>query len=143
MSVIHSTEAPPLGVRRLIAPVSLALALSVFLFRLWDLQIARSSELSNISRKFATVDDTTLPARGLIVDRNGATVASVSPTFVLYAHPDELRKKQNRGSIERLADLLGDNPYRMIQKIKQSTMAEPLAKGIGKDVANRINKNKT
>lgn len=107
MSVIHAPQAPPLGLRQSIAPAALGVCLSLFLFRLWDLQVARAHEFRELAEGSHTVEDLSQAARGMVVDRNGLPLATVWPTYVLFVRPEEVRKQENRGLLEKIADRSG------------------------------------
>lgn len=115
MAAFHTTESPPLTARNLLAPIGLGVCLLVFLFRLWDLQVARYGEFKALVERSGTVSDSHLPPRGTVVDRHGALVATVEPTYVLLVQPDQVAAPRNRCVLDRLADVLRIRPLSLYQ----------------------------
>ena len=107
MSVIHAPRRPEMDLRLVAFPAVTFGLLGLLAMRLWYFQVVKAPEL--VERAEATrVLPTARPApRGLIVDRNGATVAGVRPQLVVTAVYDVVSKKENAWVVGEVASMLG------------------------------------
>ena len=142
MSVIHAPRRPELDLRLIAFPVVTFGLFSVLAMRLWYFQVVKSSEL--IERADATrVQPTSRPApRGIIVDRNGETIAGVRPQLVVTAIYDVVMKKENVWVVQRLAEMLGVDVKKLQSKFEDAkrnrSQAMPIFYGAPNDVGARI-----
>jgi len=142
MSVIHAPRRPELDMRLLAFPVVTFGLFSVLAMRLWYFQVVKSSEL--IERAEATrVQPTSRPApRGIIVDRNGETIAGVRPQLVVTAIYDVVNKKENAWVVPHLAQMLGVDKKKLQSKLEDAkrnrSQAMPIYYGAPNDVGARI-----
>ena len=88
-----------------ILPALVILGLLIVLFRLWYLQVVRGHALSQQALQGRTVSIAVSPPRGLITDRKGVPLASVSPSLALMVVPGELAGKEE--AISRLVKICG------------------------------------
>ena len=89
------------------------------------------------------VQPTSRPApRGLIVDRDGATVAAVRPQLVVTAVYDVVSKKPNRWVVDAVAKLLGADPKKIRAKVEDARRNRsepmPIYFGAAPEVGSRI-----
>lgn len=142
MSVIHAPRRPELDARLIAFPVVTGVLLSVLAMRLWYFQVVKASELQE--RAEATrVQPTSRPApRGLIVDRNGETVAGVRPELVVTAVYDVVAKKENRWIVDKLATMLNVPASKLWDKVQDAkrnrSQAMPIFFGAPTDVGTQI-----
>ena len=117
MSVIHAPRRPELDLRLVAFPAVTFGLLGMLAMRLWYFQVVKAPEL--VERAEATrVLPTARPApRGLIVDRNGTTIAGVRPQLVVTAVYDTVAKKENAWVVGRLATMLGVDKRKLEAKL--------------------------
>ena len=84
-------------------PALVLLGLLVILFRLWYLQVVRGNALSQQALQGRTVSIAVSPPRGVITDRKGVPLASVTPSLALMVVPGELAG--NEEAITRLVKI--------------------------------------
>ena len=142
MSVIHAPRRPELDARLIAFPAVTFGLLGVLAMRLWYFQVVKAPEL--VERAEATrVQPTPRPApRGLILDRNGATIAGVRPQLVVTAVYDVVSKKENKWVIPRVAALLGVEAKRLQAKVEEArrnrSLPMPIYFNAPIDVGSRI-----
>jgi penicillin-binding protein 2 len=120
MSVIHAPRRPELDPRLIAFPVITFGLFGVLAMRLWYFQVVKAPEL--VERAEATrVQPTSRPApRGIIVDRNGETVAGVRPQLVVTAIYDVVSKKENAWVIDKVAQMLGADIKKLNAKLQDA-----------------------
>jgi penicillin-binding protein 2 len=120
MSVIHAPRRPELDPRLIAFPVITFGLFGILAMRLWYFQVVKAPEL--VERAEATrVQPTSRPApRGIIVDRNGITVAAVRPQLVVTAIYDVVSKKQNAWVIDKVAEMLGADIKKLKAKLQDA-----------------------
>ena len=142
MSVIHAPRRPELDLRLVAFPAVTFGLLGVLAARLWYFQVVKAPEL--LERAEATrVQPTARPApRGLIVDRDGATIAGVRPQLVVTAIYDVVSKKENRWVVDQVAAMLGADPKKIRAKVEDAKRNRsepmPIYFGAPTDVGSRI-----
>ncbi len=105
MSVIHAPREPEIGLRNILFLVVVCAAFLAFLFRLWYLQVVASDELAARAHAFRMTKVETLAPRGLIVDRDGRSIAGVRSEIVLTAIPGIVGKQP--WILDKVASILG------------------------------------
>lgn len=140
MSVIHEERGTILDLRLLIFPGVVVLALSIFLFRLWVLQVVQEDELRlRAERMRSTAVSLTAP-RGLIVDRKGRPLAAVQSQYVVTGIPKLL--KSNPETLNRVAGILGVQVAALEDKLKDGAwrpnLPTPIHEGATSEQATRI-----
>ncbi len=93
----------------------LEFVLFILIGRLWYLQILHGDELSARAEMVRTRLLRVPPPRGLIVDRNGKTVATNRAQIVISVYPDQLR--QNPERILLVAQRLGITPEELSELV--------------------------
>ena len=142
MSVIHAPRRPELDARLIAFPVVTFGLLGALGMRLWYFQVVKAPEL--VERAEATrVQPTPRPApRGLILDRNGATIAGVRPQLVVTAVYDTVSRKENKWVVPRVAALLGVEAKRLQAKVEEAkrnrSLPMPIYFNAPIDVGSRI-----
>ena len=142
MSVIHAPRRPELDPRLIAFPAVTFGLLGLLAMRLWYFQVVKAPEL--VERAEATrVLPTARPApRGLIVDRNGATIAGVRPHFVVTAVYDVVSKKENAWVVGQVASMLGVDRRKLAAKLEDAkrnrSQPVPIYFGAPNDVGARI-----
>lgn len=104
MSIIHAPEETALDLRQLLIPGVILLFLTVYVSRLWFLQVVISDDLKEEASRTQEITTRVLAPRGEIIDRSGHILATVRPRWVVTAIPSEIRK--NPKTIQYVADLL-------------------------------------
>lgn len=102
--------------RRRVLKVTLLVMLAILSVRLYQLQLLYHTELGKKSEDNIVRSIVKEPIRGYIVDRNGALVADVGPSFSVTVTPAEFDMR----NLPLLASLLG---------IDQGALADRIAKG--------------
>ena len=103
--MIHQERGNSIDLRQLIFPAVVVVAFSFFLFRLWMLQVVQAEELqTKVERLKSTMVEVEAP-RGLIVDRQGRTLAGVRSEYIVTAIPQVMKKHPE--VLEKLAFLTG------------------------------------
>lgn len=139
MSVIHTHRRPELGIRQLVLPVALLLAVGLILVRLWYLQVVLSDDL--VARAATFQLKVLRPApRGLVYDRNGALVAGVRSELVVLVQPNEA--KTHPEILDRLANILAVPVETLQDRLKKETwrpyVPAPVFRGATVEAASRI-----
>ncbi len=107
-----------------IVPSVVAIGLAALLFRLWFLQIVRGDELSRRAEMRNEIRREIPAPRGLIVDRNGRPLASVTPRLAVMVTPDGIANDMN--AIHTLASLMGDDAAALKKAIKDNSFRKQL-----------------
>lgn len=142
MSVIHAPRRPNLDLRLIAFPTITFGLLGVLAMRLWYFQVVKSPEL--VERAEATrVQSSSRPSpRGLILDRNGETLAGVRPELVVTAVYDVVSKKENRWVIDHIAAMLKADPKKILAKVEDAkrnrSQPMPIYFGAPPDIGSRI-----
>jgi len=102
--------------RRRVLKVTLLVMLAILSVRLYQLQLLYHTELGKKSEENIVRSIVKEPIRGYIVDRNGALVADVGPSFSVTVTPAEFDMR----NLPLLASLLG---------VDQGALADRIAKG--------------
>ncbi len=140
MSVIHTEKGLQLGLRVLIFPFLLGSVFIAFLLRLWYLQVAVADVLREKADVYGSVKVERLAPRGIIVDRNGKSLASIRPSLVITGIPSEVRKHPE--ALDRLSALIGVPKKKLQDKLDDGNwrpyLPTPLFVGATIQVATRV-----
>lgn len=108
--------------RILVLQVFFGCLLTLFIGRLWQLQISRGPEFVQEAAANRTQTVRTEAPRGLIFDRNGKILAENRRTWLLGVDPTKFPKKKKAANrcILRLSSLLGDDATKVRRAVKQA-----------------------
>lgn len=98
--------------------VLLMAVFSVFVVRLFNLQILQGEDFRVLAETNRVRSQTILAPRGLVIDRYGKVIAQNTASFSLVAVPFDLPKTQLDEMAGRLADMLGLNFEELMEKVK-------------------------
>ena len=91
-------------------------------FRLWNLQVAQSSEYQRRLAK-QSLRSVRLPGiRGRILDRNGERLADNRPSYCVSLYLEELRKT---GGVQRTVDNIMETLYRLAETMDRPLQLSP------------------
>ena len=93
--------------------------LSLLGFRLVQLQLIQAEKYANLSEGTGIINRPIIPARGLLLDRNGEVLAYNKPTFGITLQP-KFFKEENA---YLLASLIGTTPEDVIKKLNVAKTA--------------------
>jgi penicillin-binding protein 2 len=140
MSVIHIPRRNELDLRSAGFLIAVGIALIVFFLRLWYLQLVVAADLAEKATALRTVAVRRIAPRGLILDRNGVTLAGVKPKWVVAATP--FQAKSNPWVIKKIAAMLTVPEEKLWEKIKANEWRPhipiPIFVGANIDVATKI-----
>jgi penicillin-binding protein 2 len=117
LSVIHTPRETPLDARQLLGPLVMALALFVFLCRLWYLQVVEAESLRLRAEISGEAAVSKIAPRGRILDRNGVLLAGVRARMVVTARPAKALRHPE--AVREVALLLGQDPVEFEREIKE------------------------
>lgn len=93
-----------------------------FLFiNIFDLQIVKGEESLIQARNISQKEDIIRASRGVIYDANGNVLAKNIPAYSVYILPDEIKKEDELQTIEKLAEILGEDSEKMFRTYQAST----------------------
>ena len=119
MSVIHAPRQTALDERQLFLPALVALAMLLFLGRLWYVQVVRADALRAMGVSTGVDRVKRLAPRGRILDRNGVVLAGVQQNAVVTAVYDTV--KDHPEAIAEVARLLGVPVDRLDKPLKEAS----------------------
>lgn len=140
MSAIHVPRKPTLDVRALLFPAVLLFGLLAIFLRLWYIQVVKAPELEEKAALFRNTSLVKLAPRGLILDRNGETIAGVRSRFVVTGVPSMIKKSP--WVIDKIAKMLGVDQAALWAKLEDASwrpnLPAPIYVGASVEVATRI-----
>lgn len=88
-------------------------------FRLVQLQLIQREKYENLSEGTGIINRPIIPARGLLLDRNGEVLAFNKPTFGILLQPKYFKEE----NAPLLASLIGATPEDVLDKLQQARTA--------------------
>ncbi len=140
MSVVHQEKPQSIDLRAILFLLACLGSLAVVVSRLWYFQVVQSDALSRQAEASRSSFLPQLPPRGLIVDREGRTLAGVEQQLVVTAQPRAALA--NEEGIKKLASILEVDPEDLRKELKRygayKVMPTPIYTDISIQKATRI-----